>query len=283
MKNKKIWLVTGASKGLGLSLVNQLLQKGHAVAATSRNKQSLIEAVGKADENFLPLQMDIVNESSVKEGLQQLLQHFGRIDVVVNNAGYGLLGSIEELTDAEVRADFDVNVFGALNVIRATVPHLRKQQSGHIYNISSIGGFSADFAGWGIYCATKFAMTGFTESLAAEVKPFGVKVTNVLPGYFRTNFLSSGSMVVPANPIKEYEAVRQSQDFHQNTMDQQQAGDPNKAAEVMIEVADKKNPPLYLFLGNDAYEVANKQIEKVQNELKTWKEQTVSTDFAVLA
>jgi NAD(P)-dependent dehydrogenase (short-subunit alcohol dehydrogenase family) len=281
MKNKKVWLVTGASKGLGLSLVNHLLQQGHAVAATSRKKQSLIEAVGEESENFLPLQMDVVNESNVQEGVQQIVRHFGRIDVVVNNAGYGLVGSLEELSDAEVRADFDVNVFGALNVIRTVMPHLRKQQSGHVFNISSIGGFSGDFAGWGVYCATKFAMTGFTESFAQEVKDFNVKVTLVLPGYFRTNFLSPGSLVVPANPIAAYEEVRKSQEFHQNTMDNQQQGDPDKAAETMVAIADEKNPPLYLFLGSDAYEVAQRKIEKVQNELEAWKEESFSTDFAV--
>jgi NAD(P)-dependent dehydrogenase (short-subunit alcohol dehydrogenase family) len=281
MKNKKVWLVTGASKGLGLSLVNHLLQQGHAVAATSRKKQSLIEAVGVQSENFLPLQMDVVNESNVQEGVQQIVRHFGRIDVVVNNAGYGLVGSLEELSDAEVRADFDVNVFGALNVIRNVMPHLRRQQSGHVFNISSIGGFTGDYAGWGIYCATKFAMTGFTEAFAQEGKDFNVKVTLVLPGYFRTNFLSPGSLVVPAKPIAAYEEVRKSQEFHQNTMDNQQPGDPDKAVETMVAIADEKNPPLYLFLGSDAYEMAQRKIEKVQNELETWKEETLSTDFAV--
>src|SRR5688572_17296384 len=145
MKNKKVWLVTGASKGLGLSLVQQLLQQGHAVAATSRSKKALTEAVGQESENFLPLQMDIISESSVQLGVQKALSHFGHIDVVVNNAGYGLLGSLEELTDAEVRADFDVNVFGALNIIRAVTPHLRQRRSGHVINISSIGGVTGDF------------------------------------------------------------------------------------------------------------------------------------------
>jgi NAD(P)-dependent dehydrogenase (short-subunit alcohol dehydrogenase family) len=282
MKNKKVWLVTGASKGLGLSLVNLLLKQGHSVAATSRNKQALVKAVG-ANENFLPLEMDIVNEKSVQEGVQQILNQFGHIDVVVNNAGYGLIGSLEELSDAEVRADFDANVFGSLNIIRTVMPHLRQQQSGHIFNISSIGGFTGDFPGWGIYCATKFAMAGFTESLAQEVKDFNVKVTLILPGYFRTNFLSSGSLVVPANPIAAYEAVRQSQDFHQTTMDQNQQGDPEKAAQVMIDVANEEKAPLYLFLGNDAYEIAQKKLAFIQNEVEEWKEYTVSTSYETAA
>lgn len=278
MKNKRVWLVTGASKGLGLSLVQQLLKQGHAVAATSRTKQALVKAVGD-HENFLPLELDIVNEKSVQEGVRQILNQFGHIDVVVNNAGYGLIGSLEELSDDEVRADFDVNVFGALNIIRAVTPHLRQQKSGHIFNISSIGGFTGDFPGWGIYCATKFAMAGFTESFAQEVKDFNVKATLVLPGYFRTNFLSPGSLVVPKNPIEAYAAVRQSQEFHQNTMDQQQQGDPEKAAQVMIDIANEKEAPLYLFLGNDAYEIAQKKLAFIQNEVEEWKEYTVSTGY----
>src|SRR5688572_5034350 len=281
MNNKKVWLVTGASKGLGLSLVKQLLQQGHKVAATSRNKKSLIEASGAAGENFLALEMELTKESSVQAGVKQIISQFGRIDVVVNNAGYGLLGSLEELSDGEVRGNFDVNVFGALNVIRAVMPALRKQQSGHIFNISSIGGLVGSFPGWGIYCATKFAMAGFTEGLAAEVKDFNVKVTLVLPGYFRTDFLSAGSMVVPAQPLDVYTTVRESQNFHQNTMHNNQQGDPEKLVSSLINVADEAQAPLYLFYGSDAYEMAYKKIESLQSELETWKEESVSTDFAV--
>lgn len=281
MNNKKVWLVTGASKGIGLSLVKQLLQQGFGVAATSRSKKALVEAVGATNENFLPLEMDIVNEKSVHDGIQKTLGHFGHLDIVVNNAGYGLVGSLEELTDTEVRANFDANVFGSLNILRATIPHLRKQQSGHIFNISSIGGVTANFPGWGIYCATKFAMAGFTEALAEEVKDFHVKVTLVLPGYFKTNFLDSGSLRVPANPMKEYEVVRQSQDFHQHTMNNNQQGDPEKLVEVMIDIAGEKEAPLYLFLGSDAYGMANKKIELLQGQLERWKEESYSTDFAV--
>lgn len=281
MNNKKVWLVTGASKGLGLSLVKQLLQQGHKVAATSRNKKSLIEASGAAGENFLPLEMELTKESSVQAGVKQIISQFGRIDVVVNNAGFGLLGSLEELSDEEVRGNFDVNVFGALNVIRAVMPALRKQQSGHIFNISSIGGVVGSFPGWGIYCATKFAMAGFTEGLAAEVKDFNVKVTLVLPGYFRTDFLSAGSLAVPAHPLDVYSAVRESQAFHQNTMHNNQQGDPEKLVSSLINVAHEGQAPLYLFYGSDAYEMAYKKIESLQSELETWKEESFSTDFAV--
>jgi len=279
MSNKKVWLVTGASKGLGLSLVKLLLKEGNKVVATSRNKKSLIDAVGSPDKNFLPVETDLVNEASVQKTIAQSIQEFGRLDVVVNNAGYGLLGSLEELTDAEVRADFDVNVFGALNIIRAAMPVLRKQQSGHIINIASIAGVSGSWPGWGIYCATKFAMTGFTEALAAEVKDFGIKTTLVLPGYFRTNFLDSGSLVTPKQPIDAYVAVRQSQDFHLNTMNNQQQGDPEKAASVMVDIVEQEQAPLYLFLGSDAYDIAQKKLDLLKNELEEWKDLTVSTNY----
>ena len=281
MNNKKVWLVTGASKGLGLSLVKQLLEQGHKVAATSRNKKSLIEASRAAGENFLPLEMELTKESSVQAGVKQTISQFGRIDVVVNNAGYGLLGSLEELSDEEVRGNFDVNVFGALNVIRAVMPVLRKQQSGHIFNISSIGGVVGSFPGWGIYCATKFAMAGFTEGLAAEVKDFNVQVTLVLPGYFRTDFLSAGSLAVPARPLEVYSAVRESQAFHLNSMHNNQQGDPEKLVASLINVANEGQAPLYLFYGSDAYEMAYKKIDLLKSELEEWKEESFSTDFAV--
>jgi NAD(P)-dependent dehydrogenase (short-subunit alcohol dehydrogenase family) len=182
MKNEKVWFVTGASKGLGLTLVKKLLGEGFRVAATSRNEQALIDAVGEKLENFLPLEMDLLCERSVSEAVSKTVDAFGEIDVVVNNAGYGQLGTLEELSDEEVRNNFDVNVFGVLNVIRSAMPHLRAQRSGHVFNISSIGGYTAGFGGWGIYCSTKFAVAALTESLAAEMKLFNVKATVVYPG-----------------------------------------------------------------------------------------------------
>ena len=278
MEQKKVWFVTGASKGLGLALVQQLLAQGYAVAATSRNKEELKKAVGDKD-NFIPLGVDLNSEASIQKAIDETVNEFGQIDVVVNNAGYGLSGSLEELTDAEARKNFDVNVFGLLNVIRKVMPYLRAQQSGHIFNISSIGGFIGTFPGFGIYCATKFAVEGLTESLATEIKSFGIKATIVSPGYFRTQFLSSGSLNVPQNPIEAYKEVRESQAFHQNIMDGNQIGDPDKAALAMIQVAEDSNPPLHLFLGSDAYELANNKINSIRQELEDWKAVTVSTAF----
>ncbi|HMF73028.1 MAG TPA: SDR family oxidoreductase, partial [Flavitalea sp.] len=180
MKNK-VWFITGASKGLGLSLVKKLLQKGYRVAATSRNVKELQREVDGTPDQFLALNVDLTNESSVKAAIDETVQHFGNIDVVVNNAGYGIVGSLEELSDEEARENFNINVFGSLNVIRKSMPYLRSQGSGHIFNISSIGGFNGVFPGFGLYTASKFAVHGFSESLVAEVKPFGVKVTIVSP------------------------------------------------------------------------------------------------------
>ncbi|MGM9476048.1 SDR family oxidoreductase [Pedobacter sp. GSP4] len=278
MKNQKVWFVTGASKGLGLTLVQKLINQGYLVAATSRNLSDLSKAVGEY-ENFLPLAVDLINESSVEAAISQTISKFGQIDVVVNNAGYGMLGALEELSDKESRENFDVNVFGSLNVIRKALPQLRKQQSGHIFNISSIGGFSGNFPGFGIYCATKFAVAGFTESLAAEVKPLGIKATVVEPGYFRTAFLSAGSLAVPEKPIDAYKEVRDSQSAHQNDINNQQPGDPAKAADVMIEAANSENPPLHLFLGADAYHVAEAKIADVQRDMANWKFLATATNF----
>ncbi|MET0570554.1 MAG: SDR family oxidoreductase [Pedobacter agri] len=278
MENNKVWFVTGASKGLGLTLVKKLLSNGYNVAATSRNLNDLSKAVGEF-ENFLPLSVDLMSEESVESAISKTISKFGQLDIVVNNAGYGMLGALEELSDKEARENFDVNVFGSLNVIRKALPQMRKQQSGHIFNISSIGGFSGNFPGFGIYCATKFAVAGFTESLAAEVKSLGIKATVIEPGYFRTEFLTSGSLAVPKNPIDAYKEVRESQAAHQNDINNQQPGDPAKAIEVIIAVAESKDAPLHLFLGPDAYHVADEKIKAVQKDMENWKALATATNF----
>lgn len=279
MKTKKVWFVTGASKGLGLSIVKKLLEQGYQVAATSRKLDDLNNAVGTRSNNFLPLAVDIVSEASVEKAIAETISHFGRLDVVVNNAGYGQVGATEELSADEVRNNFEVNVFGLLHVVRKAMPHLRKQRSGHIFNISSIGGFTGNFAGWGIYCATKFAVSGLTEALAKEAQEFGIDVTVVEPGYFRTNFLSAGSLGTPANPIEDYTSVRASQTLHQNTVDGNQEGDPDKAADALIAVAKADHAPLHLLLGADAYAMASQKLEDLKREMELWKETTVSTGF----
>jgi NAD(P)-dependent dehydrogenase (short-subunit alcohol dehydrogenase family) len=277
MDNNKVWFITGASKGFGLSLVKQLLDAGQLVAATSRNLQELTAAVNITSNNFLPLQVDLANESSVSLALQHTHEFFGRIDVVINNAGYGIGGAIEELNDAETRLAFDVNVFGTLNVIRAVMPYLRKQRSGHIINISSIAGITAN-TGWAIYAGAKYAVIGISEVLAADVKEFGIKVTVVAPGAFRTSFLTAGSLSITENKIDDYKEVRAIHNKYLK-MDGKQAGDPEKAATAIINAVYEENPPLYLLLGGDAYNRALAKLDTLHQEIRQWQDVTCSTDF----
>ena len=227
--------------------------------------------------------MDLASEASVGEAIAATVAQFGRLDVVANNAGYGQLGSLEELTDAEARANFEVNVFGTLHVIRQAMPQLRQQQAGHILNFSSIAGIMGNFPGWGIYCATKFAVEGLSESLAAEVAPFGVKVTIVEPGYFRTNFLESGSLRTADNQLNAYTLVRESEALHTQQIKGSQPGDPVKAVAAIIGVAAAPIPPLHLLLGQDAYDMANVKINALQHDMAQWKHVTLATGFAEAA
>ena len=279
METKKVWFVTGASKGLGLSLVTKLLAKGYCVAATSRNVHSLVEEVGKGSENFYPLAMNLRDNEEVKATIAKCIHHFGRIDVAVNNAGFGLIGTLEELTEAEVKDNFAINVFGSLNVIRNVTPYLRQQQSGYIFNIASIGGYSGGYPGFGIYCSTKFAVAGFSEALAEELRDFGVQVSVVYPGYFRTSFLSSGSVKTAANPIAAYASARASEQAHLNDMNGNQPNDPERAAEILINVSELSNPPVHLFLGKDAYAVADQKMELIQQTMAEYKTLATSTTF----
>ncbi|WPU98327.1 oxidoreductase [Mucilaginibacter sp. cycad4] len=277
MDNNKVWFITGASKGFGLSLVKQLLGAGQLVAATSRNLQELTAAVNTTSNSFLPLQVDLVNDSSVSLALQHTYEAFGRIDVVINNAGYGIGGAIEELSDAETRMAFDVNVFGTLNVVRAVMPYLRRQRSGHIINISSIAGITAN-TGWAIYAGAKYAVIGISEVLAADVKEFGIKVTVVAPGAFRTSFLTAGSLSITDNQIDDYTEVRATHNKYLK-MDGKQAGDPEKAATAIINTVYEENPPLYLLLGGDAYNRALAKLDTLHSEIRQWEDVTCSTDF----
>src|SRR5690554_7892785 len=236
MEAKKVWFVTGASKGLGLTLVKKLLQNGCRVVATTRNPELLTAEIGSTTDVFLPLAVNLTDNDDVKNAIEKSIAHFGKIDVVVNNAGYGQIGTLEELTDEEAKANFEVNVFGTLNVVRNVMPYLRTQKSGKIFNVSSVGGLFAGFPGWGIYCSTKFAVAGFTEALAEEAKAFGVTATVVYPGYFRTGFLAKGSVRTPKQAIQDYEAARQSEQAHLESISGNQPNDPEKAADVLIAI-----------------------------------------------
>ena len=278
MDTKKVWLVTGASKGLGLTLVKKLLNEGYKVAATSRTVENLEKEAGTS-ANFLPLEVDITNEKSISKAVAKTLETFGTIDIVVNNAGFGQLGTLEELSDREAHQNFDTNVFGLLNVIRNVIPHLRNKKAGHIINISSIAGFSGAFPGWGIYNATKFAVAGLTEAFSAEAASLGIKATIVYPGYFKTNFLLQGSLRLAENPIAEYKAARDLEVVHDTQITGNQPGDPEKAALAFIRLAENKNPPLHFFMGSDSFGMANNKIGILQRELRANEVLSKSTDF----
>lgn len=278
MSHDKVWYVTGASKGLGLSLVRKLIELGYRVAATSRNIEDLKQAVGEAPEGqFLPLAVDLTQADSIKASVNKTYEQFGQIDVAVNNAGYGIGGAIEELSEKEIMANFEVNVFGPINVIQSVLPYMRKQRSGHIFNIASIAGF-APHMGWSVYAATKFSLMGLTEVLAQDVHSLGIKVTAVAPGGFRTEFNKSNSLVLSSSKIEDYGELHAG---HKQfvAQDGKQLGDPEKAAEVFIDLAKSPNPPVQLFIGSDAYRRASEKLDQLREELEAYKDISFRTDF----
>ena len=279
MKKANVWFITGASRGLGLSLARRLLSKGYRVAATSRSAAELSRELGPASSTFLPLEVDLLDEAAVAAAVRKTREHFDGLDVVVNNAGYGQMGSVEEVSDAEARKNFDVNVFGLLNVTRAALPALRARGNGHVFNIASIGGFVGGFTGFGVYCATKFAVAGVSEGLHADLAPLGIKVTLVYPGYFRTSFLASGSIARPAHPIAAYAGARASEAQHLEQINENQPGDPDKAADALIATYEMAAPPLHLFLGSDAVGMAEAKVAELQRAIADHRALGVSTDF----
>ncbi|WP_266065176.1 SDR family oxidoreductase [Brucella intermedia] len=276
---KNVWFITGAARGIGLSLARQVLAQGDAVAATSRSLASLRSALGEDSAQFLALAVDLTDETSTKAAIDRTIAHFGRIDRVVNNAGYGQQGTIEALSDVELRRNFDVNVFAPLNVLRHALPHLRAARRGHIFNVASIVGFQGGYAGWGSYVASKFALAGLTESLRAEVAELGIKATVVYPGPVRTGFLSKDSLVVAERTIADYSEAQASLDLHLNALDGKQAGDPEKVAALIIEASTASEPPLHLFAGKIATTLADEKMQSVKKDLDAWRAASDATDF----
>jgi NAD(P)-dependent dehydrogenase (short-subunit alcohol dehydrogenase family) len=224
-----VLFVTGASRGFGAEIVEKALAAGHSVVATARDPRAIAARFPDAGDHLLPVALDVLDEAQAAAAVEAAVQRFGRIDVVVNNAGRGLLSAVEEASDAAARAVFDTNVFGILNVLRAVLPTLRAQRSGRIINLSSIGGFIGS-AGWGIYCATKFAVEGFSEALAREVGPLGIDVVIVEPGYFRTDFLDASSLSTQGTVIDDYAETAGATRQHATDVNHAQPGDPVKAA-----------------------------------------------------
>ncbi|HEY4324253.1 MAG TPA: SDR family NAD(P)-dependent oxidoreductase [Mucilaginibacter sp.] len=278
MDTGKVWYVTGASQGLGLTLIKKLLGSGYRVTATSRNVQTLRDAVRQIDSpRFLPLAVDLNNLDSIDESIRQTIVAFGRIDVIVNNAGYGMAGTVEETTEQDIRTIFDVNVLASINVTRSILPVMRKHKSGYIINIGSVAGF-VGAPGWSVYSATKAAIAAFSETLALDVKEFGIKVTVVEPSGFRTGFLTKNSLVYTESKIDGYEAVKDTQARYL-AGDGKQPGDPDKVAEILIDLSENQNPPLHLYLGRDAYNRASEKLASMVAELEQWKATTIGADF----
>lgn len=278
MDSSKVWYITGASQGLGLNLVKKLLHSGYRVAATSRNAQTLKDAVGLIDtDRFLPLAVDLNNLDCIEKSIRQTITAFGQIDVLVNNAGYGMAGTVEEIVEQDIKNIFDVNVLATINVTRSVLPVMRKQKSGFIINMSSVAGF-VGAPGWSIYSATKAAVTAFSEVLALDVKEFGIKVTAVEPSGFRTGFLTKNSLAYTESKVEGYRAVKDTQERYL-AANGKQPGDPDKAAEILIQISEEHQPPLHLYLGQDAYKRASEKLAAMVGELETWKAITIAADF----
>ncbi|SDF35657.1 NADP-dependent 3-hydroxy acid dehydrogenase YdfG [Lentzea fradiae] len=274
------WFVTGTSRGLGLELVRQLLDRGDNVAATTRSADRLLSALGESTgtERLLPLTVDLRDETAVAEAVRQTTERFGGLDVVVNNAGYGFLAAVEETSADDVRDMLDVQVAGVWNVLRATLPILREQRAGHVVNVSSVLGLTS-VPGWGLYCAGKYALEGLTEALAGEVAEFGVKVTIVEPGYFRTDFLTTDSLALPRDTTDAYPAIREMVENHLK-LQGSQLGDPVKGARVMIERVVSGEGPLRQILGSDSHAYATAKVQALRENLDAAAGTAGVTDFA---
>lgn len=278
MNNSKVWYVTGASQGLGLTLVSALLANGHRVAATSRDAHKLSLVIGVVDnERFLPLVVDLNNPDCIDDSIEKTIKAFGRIDVLVNNAGYGLTATVEETTEQQVKDIFSINVTATIETVKHILPYMRAQRSGHIINIGSVAGF-VGAPGWAIYSASKAAVAAFSEVLAKDVKEFGIKVTVVEPSGFRTGFLQQTSLVVTKPEIEGYKIVRHVQQQYLSS-DGQQKGNPDRAAVMLMALVNAPEPPIHLFLGQDAYLRAAEKLKEMSTELEQWKALTISADY----
>lgn len=272
----RVWFITGASRGFGALIAEEALANGDAVVATARDPATVTKRLG-THERLLAVRLDVTSETEAHQAAGQAVKTFGRIDVLVNNAGYGLLGAIEEASAEETQRLFGTNVFGLLGVTRAVLPHMRRQRAGHIINLSSVGGYTG-YPGWGVYSATKFAVEGISEALAAEVAPLGIKVTVVEPGFFRTDFLDESSLSRTAQQIDDYHAsvgkTRQlAVDFNHS-----QRGDPAKLAKAFMTLVDAPKSPLRLPLGSDTVERIEAKNAFVAAEIAAWRALATSTD-----
>ncbi|MEK8126720.1 oxidoreductase [Paenibacillus filicis] len=275
MNKNSVWMITGCSTGFGRELAKATIEAGYNVVVTARSLNSIMDLVSGHTDNVLAMELDVTKPDQIKKTVSATMENFGRIDVLVNNAGVGYFSSIEEAVEEETRKMFEINFWGLMHMTNAVLPSMRRQRSGHVINISSIGGL-ASFPGVGYYNGSKYAVEGISESLAQEVAPFNIRVTLIEPSNFRTDW-SGRSAVKTKSAIKEYEDLIAP--FINGENHGKEPGDPQKAAEAIISMAESKEPPLRLLLGSDAYHlVVNKYTESLKN-FETWKGVSVNADF----
>jgi NADP-dependent 3-hydroxy acid dehydrogenase YdfG len=274
----KVWFITGASTGFGRLLAEEVLKAGGKVVVTARKLDKVSDLETKYPETAKALALDVTNQAQVDAAVEQTVAKFGRVDVLVNNAGYGVVGAIEEVSAAEFMPMIETNVFGLLSVTRAFLPQLRKQRSGHILNLSSIAGVVAS-PGIGYYNATKFAVEGISEALAGELAPLGIKVTIIEPGPFRTDFLGR-SIVVAEKRITDYDSTAGNMRRYFVENDGKQPGDPLRAVHAMMQVVESPAPPLRLLLGSSALQRLRTKLGGWEKEIAEWEQVTVGADFS---
>lgn len=271
------WFITGASRGFGALIAECALVAGHNVVATARDAAAA-RAILPESDGLLTASLDVSDADQAQAAVTSALGRFDGIDVLVNNAGRGVLGAVEEVSDAEARAVFETNVFGLLNVTRAVLPVMRQRRAGHIINFSSIGGFTASI-GWGIYNGTKFAVEGISEAMALELGPLGIQVTIVEPGYFRTDFLDGSSLHFAETPLADYAETAGKMRDRARSVSHQQPGDPRAGARLIVEIGGQPDAPLRLPLGADAVERIEAKLNSVAKNLDQVRQQAFSTNF----
>lgn len=273
----KVWLITGASRGLGAHIAHAALDAGDSVVVTARNIAALDEPFHGFQDRVLKVALDVTDQAQARAAVDATLNRFGRLDVLVNNAGYGQLGPFETNSQADVERQFRANVFGVFNVCRAALPLMRSQRSGHVFNLSSMGGLIG-MGGAALYSASKFAVEGFSESLAQEVASFGISVTLVEPGVFRTDFLDASSMVFGSERVADYAAFVDKLKASCAAGNHQQTGDPAKLGQALVTLANSEKPPMRYLAGSDAYTQVSAKLVRMQDEIERWQELSISTD-----
>jgi len=272
---KKTWIITGSSRGLGRSLTEAVLAAGDNVVATARNIADLDDLAAKHPDNIYPVKLDVTNKQDIDAAIEKTIARFGRIDVLVNNAGFGITGATEAYTEEQVNNQLDTNLYAPIAITRAVLPHMRKQGAGRILQISSIGGRRGSM-GVSIYQAAKFGLSGFTEALNEEVRPLNIFVTAVEPGGFRTDWASASMTYAPKVEGYENTADKRADFFAAGKFTP--VGDPDKAAKVMLALADSPNPPVHLVLGSEAIKMLKLADEARTAEMEAWMDVSLSTD-----